>query len=215
MNRKHFAFITIIFLCTVLGYQLIDLINYINEPKAISLDHQIETPEIITPEELNSDSKSQNDISKKTKPLQKEKFLKVHKISSEDIRFSKEDYEGQIKHPPTTPTMALEANWEKNVLESKSIVEKSLQKASLVQGQALPTNYDIQQKNMERFAIKIELPDANEGTKVKLQYREPPDFGKSTLPQPILPKTTPSDAVFSIEKTKTTESPWDNFSGPK
>jgi hypothetical protein len=235
MKRKLFASFTILFLITILGYQLIDLINYINAPKAISLDNEVEAPKLIDLSDNNTTVKKQKKSdprtykkrpknlseqdSKKTKPMHKNKFLSVIRVAEEEYKYSKEDYEGQLNKKARNQLITFESNWEKKVLESETLIEKSLKQAAQVKNQGQPgtiQNYKTYEKGMERYAIKIELPSSTEGTKFKLQYREPPDFGKSQLPTPVLAKTKVNkSATFSIEKTTTTDSPWDNFSGNK
>lgn len=222
MKKKHVTTIAIVLLCSILGYQLIDLIIYIQSPKPISYDTKIEQPKIIFEEESTpTDAKEtidEKDNSIKTKPVEKNKFLKVNSITEHEFQYSKDDYEGQIKKPKASGMIAVESNWEKKVLESETLIEKSLKQAASqkISAQGLPdVKFSNKPQDMERFALKIELPQTNEGAKFKLQYREPPDFGKKDFIEPVLPKTTAKDTTFSIEKTKATDSPWDNFSGNK
>lgn len=233
MKKRSFAIITIIFLSIILGYQLIDLINYVFSPQAISYDDTLEKPQvldseghIITPHNYHlhkerlqkgpeQDVKIEGD---KNKPIPKNKFLNVMGVAENEYRYSKEDYDGEIQKSHLN-TMNLESNWERKILESETLIEKSLQQVAQknpAQMGALSLQPLGDEKNMERFAIKIELPDVNEGAKFKLQYREPPSFGKENVALPAnLQHTDRPNAAFSIEKTTAPNSPWDNFSGPR
>lgn len=239
MNKRNFSILTIIFLSTFLGYQLIELINYVTQPQAVSFDDKIETPELLNlenekvevSEEKNTTSNLKNINKHKfiknknskentaektpTKPTPKNKFLNVIRVAEEEFRHSKDDYLDQIKKQKASGMINVDANFAAQVLESETLIEKSLQKAASKVGQMghLPTHQFAEEKDMERFAIKIELPSSNDGAKFKLQYREPPGPKEVTLPDDL--KVNRTDSAFSIEKTTATESPWDNFSGPR
>lgn len=237
MKNKHVLSLIIIFLCSVLGYQLIDLISYLNSPKQVRFDDKIEIPVVIdlenqSPEptvqkttDINKDAtikskpaNSQNKSETKTKPTKKNQFLNVIGVAEDHFMFSKDDYEGQVAKKRATGLISMEANWEKKVLESESLIERTLRQAARgakTLGQIVSTELAQPKTDMERFALKIELPVNDEGTKVKLQYREPPKFGQKDLPELDLPKTASKTGTFSIEKTTATESPWDNFANPK
>ncbi len=245
MKQKHVGSLLIIILSSVLGYQLIDLVNYLYAPKAISFDTKIEKPQPLDlnlvensrsekklsrnkvknalPQFNNSSSslknlKGSNKATNKTKPLEKNKFLNVIRVAEEEYRYSKEDYEGLLKKNQASGLIAVESNWEKKILESETVIEKSLSQAAknLKNTHTIANPSPSFKNDMERYALKIELPEADDGTKFKLQYREPPDFGKKTqLPEMNLPKPATKTATFSIERTKATESPWDNFSDSK
>ncbi len=237
MRQKRFTVVTLLFLSTYLGYQLIDLINYVSSDKAVSFDTRVEKPEILfldsqknrgavlkkyiqSPKNRKKfkDAKHLKTEKEVTKPVKKNKFLNVIRVAEDEFRYSKKDYEGEIKKYKRSKRITVDSGWEKKVLESESLIEKSLKDAALVKGHVLnlpDSKFRSQQNDMERFALKIELPSENVGTKVKLQYREPPNFGKAKLPEPISLETQADDSTFSIQKTTATESPWDNFSGPK
>ncbi len=243
MKRKGFTFTFIILLTTILAVELVYLYQDLTAPKSISLDDKIEKPELI---ELNKPNSKQDfkytsskyntkSIKPKTtkqsitKPLPEVKFLKVMKLSQDEFQFSKEDYLSKTKktksndsvNPSSSSSTQLISNWEKKILEPESVVEKSLTQASKhiqeYESKLNTQSHFNTSKEMERFAIKIELPDMNDGAKFKLQYREPPDFGRSNIPEAALaaPRNPEPTAAFSIEKTKAYDSPWDNFSGPR
>ncbi len=75
--------------------------------------------------------------------------------------------------------------------------------------------YQLNNPNTQRFAIKLQLPesDSREQMQLKFQYREAPQFGASAqMPELILPQVTPAEeGFFKVERSKTSESPWNNF----
>lgn len=241
MKNKYVLSLIIVFLCSVLGYQMIDLINYLNSPKQARFDDKVEIPEIIDLDDQSQEPVVKNPVKPskpdsavqskptnspnsntteepKTKPTKKNQFLNVFSVAEDHFMFSKDDYEGQIAKKRATGLISMESNWEKKILESESLIEKSLLQAargSKTSGQIMNTKLSQKPDEMERFGLKIELPIKDEGTKFKLQYREPPKFGQDDLPELDMPKTASKTGTFSIEKTTATESPWDNFSNPK
>lgn len=222
MKKRVFSILTILLLSSILIVQMIELINSIRAPKATKLDIKIEKPKPIElNEEKSADTNNTNaekkDDTPQTRPMKKQKFLKVEHVSQEDFGYSKEDYLVKEKTKKTSASSRFATTWEQKVLDSETLIEKSLKQAAKSVGN-LNSNlnsYDFQQRQMERFAIKIELPTEKTSTKFTLQYREPPDFGHAKMPEPILPSTTPKSATFSIEKTQATDSPWDNFQGTR
>ncbi len=223
MNRPLASTLFILLLVTIIGFESYKIYQDFTTPQARSFDDKIETPqplpsEEVSPNPLNTDNSEQR-IKPKTKPRPESKFLKVSDNQSEQFRYSKEEYLSKIKtKKSSSPNLA--ANWEKKILNPETDLEKTLIKASKqaqnYEGQ-IPTTPSAAPKDMERYAIKIELPEMNEGTKFTLQYREPPDFGRSQIPEAALQIQKPATSAsgFTIEKTKAYDSPWDNFSGSK
>lgn len=74
-------------------------------------------------------------------------------------------------------------------------------------------SFRVNYKEMQRFGLKFSFPEQNDPARLTFQYREAPDFGTgSRVPEPILPKVTPKASGFiGVEKSKTSESPWNNF----
>ena len=141
--------------------------------------------------------KVKEDSSKKTKPVKKYEFRKVRGVSK-----------GLDTHQKP-----LGSQKELNTL-SKTWVHAS-QKIKDINFTSHTANhsYNTLQNRTRRFPIKIEFPEPHRGLKFKLQYRQPPKFGEKKSVQPrFLQAKTSEQAVFSIEKSVTSESPWNTFS---
>ena len=137
----------------------------------------------------------------KKNPLKKDKFPKEQKGSSKDLNSRKKVFS---KNSPQKLD-SLKKTWFQASQKVKDINFIS------------PTtnNYNRLQEQTRRFSIKIELPEPHRGIKFKLQYRQPPKFGEKKSPQPHFLKTQNSNqATFSIEKSITSESPWNHFNNP-
>lgn len=216
MKRKALPILTILILSLFLVYQILDLNEYINQPRAVKLDDRIEEPQTFEIEETET-SENKSDQKNQTKPMKKLRFLKTQTLSDNRNPFTKEDYLVMSGTKKKAFYSHLESNWQKKVLNSESVIEKSLtgaaEKAAHMNGGAME---GLSQQNlpkpMEIYALKVALPTSKEGTKFKLQYREPPKFGKANLPEPNLPDVSEhKERVFTIEKTTASESPWNNF----
>lgn len=74
--------------------------------------------------------------------------------------------------------------------------------------------YKLENKDTRRFGIQLHLPESNDPMKLKLHYREAPEFGASSanVPELILPEVKKDEPSFiEVERTRTSESPWNNF----
>lgn len=72
--------------------------------------------------------------------------------------------------------------------------------------------YRVDQRETQRFGIKLQLPEQNDPMQLKLQYREAPNFGASAhVPELILPAVKSEPGFVEVERSKTSESPWNNF----
>lgn len=212
MKKSNLSALVVLFLSIFLIYQLIDLINYLKTPKSVQWDQKIEKPEIINLEDPKMNPTPTPDkTNTRTKPVKKETFPDVQNLSKgEQFQFEKKDY----LLAKNSKLKTNDESFEDRVLNKSTLIEKTLSEVSQIKTQDLsnlPTNQNLN-RDMERFALKIALPTEAEGTKFKVQYREPPDFGKSKLPDHFDQHKNSSQSTFTIEKTKAYESPWDNFS---
>lgn len=219
MKRPLATVIFILSLSTIIGMESYFIYQDIVSPKPVRFDDKIETPKLLETKDLNPTISPTEKNKTRALPRSEGKFLKVTDTESERFQYSKDEYLSKVKTKKSN-NPNLVTNWEKKILNPETNIEKSLAEASknirVYEGHINGTPTALPNKDMERFAIKIELPEMNEGTKFTLQYREPPDFGRNQIPEAAFqPQRPPTNSGFSIEKTKAYDSPWDNFSGSK
>lgn len=220
MSRPLPSVLLILILSTIIAYEGYFIFKKITSPQSVRFDDKVEKPEILDLEAIENEYKKSNSNpsisrkSKRTKPVGQSKYLYVTELGSDQFQYSKEDYLAKVKSKNTNFSDFL-PHLTQNILEPETVIEKSLLQASTSSYESLFNSQIRSQadRDMERFAIKIELPEMNEGTKFTLQYREPPDFGRKVIPSIALPVTkVSSESSFRIEKTKAYDSPWNNFS---
>lgn len=178
-------------------------------------------------DEQNTET-TENNKSLNTKPTPKSFMQNQGNMAGDtDFRFKKEDYMNSevTKKPDDEDPDFFETEYDMDFIQQQQALSDAQKKINANMGKIVQAqdkvnsklNLDLQQYKMtetqtERFAIKLQFPDQNEAMKLKLNYREAPNFGASNqIPEPILPEVKKEEHFIEIERSKTSESPWNTF----